>query len=69
MKKDVVLKNQSTLEELARNEIEKLRSSQCCRHIICFFGTFETETHIVVAMEYAPCDFFQLMTDNFGSYR
>jgi hypothetical protein len=37
--------------------------------VIRMFGTFSTEGYLVLVTEWAPCDFFQLMTDNFGSYR
>ena len=37
--------------------------------MIRMFGTFSTEGYLFLVTEWAPCDFFQLMTDNFGSYR
>ena len=69
MKKDAVLRDGSVVGDVANEEIKTLTTVQFSRHVIHLFGSFETKSHIILVMEWAPCDFFQLMTDNFGTYR
>eukprot|EP00241_Pyramimonas_parkeae_P003952 CAMPEP_0114238646 /NCGR_PEP_ID=MMETSP0058-20121206/8032_1 /TAXON_ID=36894 /ORGANISM="Pyramimonas parkeae, CCMP726" /LENGTH=653 /DNA_ID=CAMNT_0001350763 /DNA_START=13 /DNA_END=1971 /DNA_ORIENTATION=- len=69
MRKEEVLDDESLVKDSAKEEIRMLTSLQSSRHVIRLLGTFESTTHVYMAMEWAPCDFFQLMTDHFASHR
>jgi len=69
MRKESVLSDKLVVKDLAEDEIRMLMSAQKSQHVIRLMGTFESATHIYMVMEWAPCDFFQLMTDHFGSER
>jgi len=69
MRKDLVLEDKSCVKDVAAEEIRMLTSVQRSRHVIRLMGTFETATHVYLVMEWAPCDFFQLMSDHFGVHR
>eukprot|EP00241_Pyramimonas_parkeae_P003767 CAMPEP_0114248102 /NCGR_PEP_ID=MMETSP0058-20121206/13385_1 /TAXON_ID=36894 /ORGANISM="Pyramimonas parkeae, CCMP726" /LENGTH=667 /DNA_ID=CAMNT_0001361469 /DNA_START=24 /DNA_END=2027 /DNA_ORIENTATION=- len=69
MRKDLVLEDRSVVKEVAEAEIAMLARAQQSRHVVRMMGWFESRTHIYLVMEWAPCDFFQLMSDHFGSER
>jgi len=69
MRKDHKLLDGQLVGEVAVREISILSDVQSCPFVIRMFGTFSTDQYLFLVTEWAPCDMFQLMTDNFGSYR
>lgn len=69
MQKNKKLMDGQTVGEVAKRELEILQDVQSSPFVIRMFGTFETEDYLFMVTEWAPCDFFQLMTDHFSTHR
>uniref|UniRef100_A0A7S0WWH3 Protein kinase domain-containing protein n=1 Tax=Pyramimonas obovata TaxID=1411642 RepID=A0A7S0WWH3_9CHLO len=69
MRKDTMLSDNRRIGDLAAQEGLMVAQMQECNFIMRMFGSFETEEYFFMCCEWAPCDFFQLMTDFFGTYR
>eukprot|EP00959_Pyramimonas_sp_CCMP1952_P453543 9468396-Pyramimonas_sp.AAC.1 len=69
MCKDTMLSDSRRIGDLAAQEGLMVAQMQDCNFIMRMYGSFETEEYFFMCCEWAPCDFFQLMTDFFGTYR